>query len=72
MHAVQPHLMKCFDAMKKIEFSKEEGSKEILGMWSPENEYVEFSESVIAEGPVESWLKSIEYMMTQSLYDQTK
>jgi len=40
--------MKCFDAMKKIEFTKEKNSKEIIGMWSPELEYVEFSESVIA------------------------
>lgn len=59
VHAVQPHLMKCFDAMKKIEFTKEEGSKEIIGMWSPENEYVEFSSPVYAEGPVEHWLKQI-------------
>jgi len=57
VHAVQPHLMKCFDSIKKIEFTKEANSKEIIGMWSPESEYVEFSESVIAEGPVEHWLK---------------
>jgi len=74
VHAVQPHLMKCFDAMKKIEFTgdKNSNSKEIIGMWSPEGEYVEFSESVMAVGPVEFWLKQIESMMTQSLYDQTK
>ena len=41
-------------------------------MWSPENEYVDFTESVIAEGPVEHWLLQIQYMMCQSLYDQTK
>ena len=72
VHAVQPHLMKCFDAIKKIEFTPEKNSKEIIGMWSPEGEYVTFSESVMAIGPVEHWLKSIESMMTQSLYDQTK
>lgn len=64
--------MKCFDAMKKIEFTQEKGSKEIIGMWSPENEYVAFSESVMAIGPVEFWLLQIENMMTQSLYDATR
>ena len=38
-------------------------------MWSPENEYVTFSEPVQAVGPVEYWLKNIEYMMQQSLFD---
>ena len=38
-------------------------------MWSPENEYVTFSETVHAIGPVEFWLKNIEGMMQQSLYD---
>jgi len=69
VHAVQPHLMKCFDAMKKIEFTDAKNSIEIIGMWSPEGEYVEFSDSVMAEGPVEHWLRNIEVMMTQSLYD---
>ena len=57
VHAVQPHLMKCFDAIKKIEFTPDKNSKEIIGMWSPEGEYVTFSESVMAMGPVEYWLK---------------
>ena len=72
VQAVQPHLMKCFDAMKKIEFTTDKNSKEIIGMWSPEGEYVEFSDSVMAIGPVETWLKNIESMMTQSLYDQSR
>lgn len=64
--------MKCFDAMKKIEFTNAKNSIEIIGMWSPEGEYVEFSDSVMAEGPVELWLKNIETMMNQSLYDQSR
>jgi dynein heavy chain, axonemal len=71
-HAVQPHLIKCFDSMKKILFTKEEGSKTIVGMFSPENEYVEWSGIVKAEGGVEFWLTKIEKMMTTSLYDKTK
>ena len=43
-HAVQPHLIKCFDSMKKIEFGKSAAdSKNIYGMYSPENEYVTFT-----------------------------
>ena len=64
--------MKCFDAIKRIEFTQEKNSKEIIGMWSPENEYVAFSESVMAVGPVEYWLKNIEYMMQMSLFDNVR
>ena len=41
-------------------------------MWSSEQEYVAFSESVWASGVVEAWLCRIEDMMIQSLFDQTK
>ena len=71
-HAVQPHLRKCFDNIMKIEFKAEKGSKEIVGMWSSELEYVAFSESVFAEGNVEFWLMNIERMMVRSLYDITR
>lgn len=71
-HAVQPHLRKCFDGIAKIEFTKGKNSKEILGMWSAEQEYVKFSESVFAEGNVEFWLLNIEKMMVKTLYDITK
>jgi len=64
--------MKCFDAIKKIQFSTDKNSTEILGMWSAESEYVSFSESVYAVGAVEDWLSRIEKMMNQSLYDFTK
>lgn len=72
VHAVQPHLAKCFDAIKKVEFTPEADSKEIVGMFSPEGEFVQFSDSVFAEGPVEHWLSKIEAMMIQTLYDRTK
>lgn len=72
VHAVQPHLRKCFDNIQRIEFTPEKNSKEIIGMWSAEQEYVPFSESVFAEGNVEFWLLNIEKMMVKTLYDFTK
>jgi len=57
-------LIKCFDSIKKIEFSHEPNSKTILGMFSPESEYVAFTSIVKAEGNVEFWLTAIEKMMT--------
>lgn len=60
VHAVQPHLIKCFDAMKKIEFGEGQMSKMVYGMYSPELEYVEFSNLVNCEGNVENWLGKIE------------
>ena len=62
-HAVQPHLKKCFDNMNKIIFTEEEESREIIAMVStqPEDdpETVNFTNSIMAEGPVESWMNSI-------------
>lgn len=72
VQAVQPHLQKCFDNIKKVEFTQEKDSKEIIGMWSSEGEYVAFSHSVFAHGVVETWLSKIEEMMIVSLYDQTR
>ena len=72
VQAVQPHMNKCFDAIKKIQFTEEKNSKEIIGLISPEAETVKFSMSVMAIGAVEHWLTRIESMMTQSLYDITK
>jgi dynein heavy chain len=71
-HAVQPHLIKCFDSMKKIEFTKEANSKTIIGMHSSEGEYVKWTGPVMAQGAVEHWLSHIEKMMCQSLYDETR
>jgi len=41
-------------------------------MLSPEQEIVNFSECVVAQGPVETWLTNIEGMMRKTLYDCTK
>ena len=55
----------------KIEFTPEKNSREIIGMWSAESEYVPFSESVYAEGNVEFWLMNIQKMMVKTLGDIT-
>jgi dynein heavy chain len=71
--AVQPHLMKCFDAMKSIAFGEGgDDSKSFSGMKSPEGEYVQFPQVGKAEGPVEGWLATVELRMRESLYHESK
>ncbi|XP_073510575.1 dynein axonemal heavy chain 2 isoform X2 [Phyllobates terribilis] len=69
--AVQPHLKKCFDNIKSIKIQKVGvGSKsEAFGMFSAEGEYVEFTNPVLLEGPVEAWLCDIERTMRWTLKD---
>lgn len=70
--AVQPHLRKCFDNMASLVFTNEKNSKSMVAMVSADNERVEFTHTVFAEGNVEFWLTDIERMMCKSLYDQCK
>eukprot|EP00163_Fabomonas_tropica_P002875 TRINITY_DN1232_c0_g1_i1.p1 TRINITY_DN1232_c0_g1~~TRINITY_DN1232_c0_g1_i1.p1 ORF type:complete len:4516 (+),score=1594.38 TRINITY_DN1232_c0_g1_i1:127-13674(+) len=70
--AVQPHLKKCFDNIKSLEFSQpgRDGRSvkhEAWGMYSSDGEYVPFQKVVIAEGPVELWLISVENAMRETL-----
>ena len=62
--------------MNRIIFTEEEDSREIIGMISTQPEAdpetVYFVDSVMAEGPVESWLGDIENQMVLSLYTLTK
>ena len=71
-HAVQPHMSKCFDAIKRIKFGEGRHGHDILGFMDPSDEYVPLSESVKAEGPVEAWLLTFEKGMRQTLYDKCK
>ncbi|KAJ3101998.1 Dynein heavy chain 6, axonemal [Phlyctochytrium planicorne] len=60
-HAVQPHLSKCFDAIKCLEFSSNDPkSIDIVAMISPEGERVPFVKVIKARGNVETWLSSVE------------
>jgi dynein heavy chain len=69
-HAVQPFMTKCFDAMKSIKFNDTPGQEaEIIGMLDPIGEYVKFTNTVEAQGPVEFWLSQVEQEMRQGLYD---
>jgi dynein heavy chain len=56
---VLKHLPKCFDNIKTLEFNKDADghpTKESVGMYSGEMEYVPFHASFHCEGPVETWL----------------
>ena len=70
--AVQPHMGKCFDAIKSLDFGGSEGRPEtqdyrIYGMFSPEGELVDYAPSTKARGNVETWLTGVEAEMRLSL-----
>ncbi|KAJ3226918.1 Dynein heavy chain 6, axonemal [Clydaea vesicula] len=66
--AVQPHLSKCFDAIKSLEFnSLDSKAIDIVAMISPEGERVPFLKTIKARGNVESWLGSVEEAMVAVL-----
>eukprot|EP01041_Mallomonas_annulata_P001585 gene1585-3062_t len=70
--AVQPHLRKCFDNLVKLEFGAEEGSIDILSMFSGENEKVGLGRNLKARGNVEEWLTAVERRMKESLHSCMK
>jgi len=71
VHAVQPHLSKCFDAIKSLEFGGpgkgNSSSQDILAMCSPEGERVGLTKVVKARGNVENWLGKVEETMVITL-----
>ena len=72
-HAVQPHMGKCFDAIKRIKFGEDKKTAhEIYGFIDPSGEYVTLTETVKAQGPVEAWLLAFEKGMRGALYDKSK
>ena len=69
---VARHLSKLFDNLHRLEFKKDaEGieTKEALGMYSGEGEYVPFGEPVWCTGAVENWLNQIMYMSQDTIND---
>ena len=62
---VQPHLKKCFDAIKTVTFTE---ANEIVSMESREKESVKFSEPVKTRGAsVEEWMNGLESAMKASV-----
>jgi dynein heavy chain len=70
--AVQPHMRKCFDNLIKLEFGSEEGSVDLLGMYSGEGEYVPLGKNLKARGNVEEWLLAVEKRMKETLHAAMK
>ncbi|NWV12184.1 DYH9 protein, partial [Ptilonorhynchus violaceus] len=61
-HLVQHHLSKLFDNLAKLKFqldSEQKTTKVGLGMYSREEEYVQFSEPCDCSGQVEVWLSRL-------------
>ncbi|XP_032899964.1 dynein heavy chain 9, axonemal isoform X2 [Amblyraja radiata] len=61
-HQVQRHLSKLFDNMASMKFQTEgddEPTKMALGMYSKEDEYVNFKEPCDCDGQVEIWLNRV-------------
>uniref|UniRef100_A0A4X2LC28 AAA+ ATPase domain-containing protein n=1 Tax=Vombatus ursinus TaxID=29139 RepID=A0A4X2LC28_VOMUR len=59
---VQRHLSKLFDSMARMKFqvdSSQKPTKKSLGMYSKEEEYVNFSEPCDCNGQVEIWLNHV-------------
>ena len=65
--SIQVHLLKLFDNVKYFHFSKNE--KQVLGMESSETESFSFipSQAPVIEGPVESWMTTVEDEMRATL-----
>uniref|UniRef100_A0A8C1ZKF9 AAA+ ATPase domain-containing protein n=1 Tax=Cyprinus carpio TaxID=7962 RepID=A0A8C1ZKF9_CYPCA len=61
-HQVQKHLSKLFDNMAKLKFETDAGGKLTktgLGMFSKEDEYVQFNVPCDCTGQVEAWLNRV-------------
>ena len=72
-HAVQPHMSKCFDQIKELDFGGGSSSRpptndnKIYAMKSPQGEVVDFGPTLKARGDVETWLTATEKEMRSSL-----
>lgn len=71
-HAVQPHMSKCFDGIKALEFGDDPGAVSITAMLSAEGERVPLGGNLKARGGVEVWLAATEQEMQRALARCTK
>ena len=65
--AVQPHMSKCFDGIKSLDFGRDPKSIDIYAMISAEGERVQLGKNLKARNNVENWLTAVEQSMAQSL-----
>ena len=56
--SIEPYLMKVFDNVKLLSFSR--GNSKIVGLKSSEGEHVQLLREVGSTGPVEIWMKNLE------------
>ena len=67
VQAVQPHMSKCFDGIKSLDFGPDPKSIDIFSMFSREGEKVSLGKNLKARGNVENWLATVEQAMFASL-----
>ena len=67
VQAVQPHMSKCFDGIKSLDFGEDPKSVDIFAMFSAEGERVPLGKNLKARGNVEQWLTAVEAAMVASL-----
>ena len=65
--AVQPHLIKCFDNIKSLDFGDHPVTPDILAMVSGEGERIGLAKNLKVRGEVEQWLISVEDNMILAL-----
>ena len=61
--AVQPHMGKCFDGIRRLDFGDDPNSIDIFAMISGEGERVSLGKNLKARGNVEKWLCDVEAAM---------
>ncbi|XP_030631015.1 dynein heavy chain 17, axonemal-like [Chanos chanos] len=67
---VSKHLSKLFDSLSNLNFKSDENgkpTKEAVGMYSNENEYVKFDKDCDCSGQVEMWLNRVLERMVETL-----
>ncbi|XP_076632445.1 dynein heavy chain 2, axonemal kl-2 [Colletes latitarsis] len=70
---IQPHIKKLFENIKSLAFGKSLAGKQLAyGMASSEGETVDFTQPVVVENQVETWLCDIETAMRTSLRDMLR
>lgn len=67
--AVQPHLQKCFDGIRSLDF---ESQIDITAMVSGEGERIPFTKGLKARGSVEVWLGNVEAAMRSTVQSLAK